>query len=109
MHRIEVRLKEHLPDARGMALARDIHDLGINSVASARVVDIYWLDAHLTDKQLELLLSNLQHPSLNIKKMQDPREIWEGRVTESYRFTFQIQGDDYILRRVGTHDILKNP
>ena len=60
-----------------------------------------------TDKQLELLLSNPQHPSLNIKKMQDPREIWEGRVTESYRFTFQIQGDDYILRRVGTHDILK--
>ena len=62
-----------------------------------------------TDKQLGLLLSNPQHPSLNIKKMQDPRDIWEGRVTESYRFTFQIEGDTYILRKVGTHDILKNP
>ncbi|RJQ54710.1 MAG: hypothetical protein C4530_16890 [Desulfobacteraceae bacterium] len=60
-----------------------------------------------TDKQLELLLSNPDHPSLNIKKMKDPREIWECRVTKSYRLTFQIQGDDYILRMVGTHDILK--
>ena len=46
-----------------------------------------------TDKQLRLLLSNPKHPSLNIKKMQDSRDIWEGRVTESYRFTFQIEGD----------------
>jgi hypothetical protein len=28
-------------------------------------------------KQLALLLSNPRHPSLNIKKMQDPRDIWE--------------------------------
>ena len=62
-----------------------------------------------TDKQLEHLLSNPEHPSLNIKKMNDPREIWEGRVTESYRFTFQIQEDIYVLRKVGAHDILKNP
>lgn len=62
-----------------------------------------------TDKQLEHLLSDPEHPSLNIKKMKDPREIWEGRVTESYRFTFQIQEDIFILRKVGAHDILKNP
>ncbi len=62
-----------------------------------------------TDKQLGLLLSNPQHPSLSIKKMQDPRNIWGGRVTESYRFTFQIEEDTYILRKVGTHDILKKP
>ncbi|MCX5852517.1 MAG: hypothetical protein NT072_10775 [Deltaproteobacteria bacterium] len=61
------------------------------------------------DKQLELLLSNPDHPSLNIKKMNDPRNIWEGRVTVSYRFTFQVQDDIYILRKVGTHDMLKNP
>jgi mRNA-degrading endonuclease RelE of RelBE toxin-antitoxin system len=61
------------------------------------------------DKQLELLLSNQRHPSLNIKKMNDPRNIWEGRVTASYRFTFQIEGDIYIMRRVGTHDTLKKP
>ena len=62
-----------------------------------------------TDKQLEPLLSDPEHPSLNIKKMKDPRKNWEGRVTESYRFTFQIQEDIYILRKVGAHDILKNP
>jgi len=63
----------------------------------------------IVDKQLDLLLSNQRHPSLNIKKMNDPRNIWEGRATASYRFTFQIEGDIYVLRRVGAHDILKNP
>jgi len=61
------------------------------------------------DKQLYLLLSNQRHPSLNIKKMNDPRNIWEGRITASYRFTFQIKNDIYILRKVGTHDTLRNP
>lgn len=63
----------------------------------------------IVDKQLDLLLSNQRHPSLNIKKMNDPRKIWEGRATASYRFTFQIEGDIYVLRRVGTQDTLKNP
>ena len=61
------------------------------------------------DKQIEFLLSNPRHPSLNIKKMNDPREIWEGRITKSYRFTYQIERETYVLRRVGTHGILKNP
>jgi len=61
------------------------------------------------DKQLELLLTDAQHPSLAIKKMNDPRNIWEARVTLAYRFTFQIEGDIYILRKVGSHDILKKP
>jgi len=61
------------------------------------------------DKQLGLLLSDQRHPSLNIKKMNDPRNIWEGRITSSCRFTFQIEGGTYVLRRVGTHDTLKNP
>ena len=62
-----------------------------------------------TDKQLELLLSNPKHPSLNMKKMKDPRNIWEGRITISYRFTCQITEDTYVLRKVGPHDILSNP
>ncbi|MEW6267245.1 MAG: hypothetical protein AB1641_29580 [Thermodesulfobacteriota bacterium] len=61
------------------------------------------------DRKLELFLTNPRHPSLNVKKMQDPRMIWEGRITQSYRFTFQIEGDTYFLRRLGTHDILKTP
>jgi len=63
----------------------------------------------LAKKQLAFLLSNPQHPSLNIKKMNDPRNIWEGRVTYNYRFTFQVEGELYILRTIGTHDTLKNP
>ena len=61
----------------------------------------------LIDKQLELLLSNTKHPSL--KKMQDPRDIRECRVTMSYRFTFHILDDTCVFRKVGTHDILRNP
>ena len=62
-----------------------------------------------TDKQPKILIENPRHPSLKLKKMNDPREIWEGRITASYRFTFQIEGDVYVLRRVGAHDTLKNP
>ena len=63
----------------------------------------------LTDQKLRLLLQNPRHSSLRIKKMEDPRDIWEGRITKNHRFTFQIKGDTYILRRIGTHDILKTP
>ena len=63
----------------------------------------------LVDRKLKIFLQNAYHPSLRIKKMKDPREIWEGRITKSYHFTFQIREDIYILRRVGTHDILKTP
>ena len=63
----------------------------------------------LTDKQLGLLLSNPKHPSLNVKKMKDPREIWEARITMSYSLTFQVAENTYILRKVGTHDVLRNP
>ena len=55
MHRIEVRLKSHLPDARGQGLVKDIHDLGITTVSDVRVVDIYWLDAELDAPTLDLI------------------------------------------------------
>jgi mRNA interferase RelE/StbE len=63
------------------------------------------------DKQLSLLLENPKHPSLRIKKMQGTKgEVFEGRVSRNYRFTFQIEGDTYVLRRVGPHNqILKKP
>jgi len=61
------------------------------------------------DKQFILLLENPNHPSLRLKKIKGPPDIWEGRITKSYRFTFQISGEMYMLRRIGTHDILKTP
>ena len=36
-------------------------------------------------------------------------EIWEGRITRDYRFTFEIIGEVYKLRHIGKHDILHNP
>ena len=68
------------------------------------------IQAHV-DKQLSLLLANPKHPSLRIKKIQGTGgAIFEGRVTKNYRFTFQIKGNTYILRKVGPHNqALKKP
>ena len=55
MHRIEISLKKHVPDARGLGLVEDIADLGIKSVSAALVRDVYYLDAKLTSKQLDLI------------------------------------------------------
>lgn len=61
------------------------------------------------EKQLRFLAQNPNHPSLRTKKMVDSRNIWEGRITKNYRFTFQIESNTFILRRIGTHDVLKKP
>ncbi|MFH1031905.1 MAG: phosphoribosylformylglycinamidine synthase subunit PurL [Chloroflexota bacterium] len=70
MQRVEVYLKSHLPDARGLGLVKDIHDLGIGTVSNARVTDVYSLDANLSSDELELICSRL---------LADP-------VTQEYRF-----------------------
>jgi hypothetical protein len=59
------------------------------------------------ENQLERLLSDCHHPVINTKKMQDPRNIWECRVTKGFRFAFQIYDNLYFLRRIRTHDLLK--
>jgi len=59
MHRVEVSLKSHLPDARGTGLVRDIQDLGITTVSNVRVVDIYWLDADLAPDKMDLICQEL--------------------------------------------------
>ena len=61
------------------------------------------------EKQLALLLHNPSHPSLRVEKMRGYPDIWVGRITEGYRFTFQIAGTRCLLRRIGTHDVLKRP
>jgi len=60
-----------------------------------------------TDNALRLLADNPRHPSLRIKKMQGTKGIWEESVTMSYRFTFHMESDTLVLRRIGTHDILR--
>jgi mRNA interferase RelE/StbE len=39
--------------------------------------------------------------------MQGTNDIWEARVTSSYRITFQWTGESLFLRRFGSHDVLK--
>jgi len=60
-------------------------------------------------KTLQLLEENPWHPSLHHKKMEGCRDLHEVRVTLHYRITYQRIGDIGYLRRVGTHDILRNP
>lgn len=69
---------------------------------SKPVKDAFW-------EQLRLLFENPRHPSLDIKKMQGHREIWRGKITRGYRFTFEIDGEFYLLRRIGPHDGLNKP
>lgn len=63
----------------------------------------------LAEKQLTTLLKDPRHPSLHVKKMEGHLDLWEGRITNKYRFTFKIIGEIYLLRRIGKHDILKHP
>lgn len=62
------------------------------------------------DKKITFLITNFHHPSLRVKRIQGAKDIWEGRITKGIRFTFQIIGDTYILRRIGKHDeVLRKP
>ena len=60
------------------------------------------------EKAIRLFEENPRHPSLRVKKMEGAAGIWEARVTQSYRFTFNWEADVVTLRRIGTHDILKS-
>jgi phosphoribosylformylglycinamidine synthase II len=78
MHRIEVYPKRYLPDTKGLGLVREVIDLGITAVSDIRVVDIYWLDADLTDDELELICRGL---------LADP-------VTQEYQYDRDSRGGD---------------
>lgn len=65
-------------------------------------------------KALRLLAENPRHRSLRIKKIQGAEDIWEGRVDQKYRFTFQFENKNdqmvIVLRNIDNHDdCLKNP
>ena len=62
-----------------------------------------------TKKTLELLQSNPGHPSLGHKKMAGQEDIFEIRVSKNYRITYQKIEDTAYLRKIGTHDLLRNP
>ena len=55
------------------------------------------------DKQLIYLLQDFHHPSLQTKKYDKQRSIWQARVDISYRFYFIIQKDTYVLLNIREH------
>jgi mRNA interferase RelE/StbE len=62
-------------------------------------------------KALRLLAENPRHPSLQTKPIQGARGLYEARIGQSYRMTYQRMPDDRLLiRTTGKHDeTLKNP
>ncbi len=55
------------------------------------------------DKQAVFLALNLRHPSLKAKKYDEKRDIWQARVTGSWRFYFRIEQDTYTLLDIIPH------
>ena len=55
------------------------------------------------DKQSLLLLQNLRHPSLHAKEYNESADLWQARVTGSWRFYFKIEGDTYRLEEIKAH------
>ena len=78
IHKIEVRLKNHLTDSRGLGLVKDIHDLGITAARDGRVGNIYWLDGALSSHSLDIIGGRL---------LADP-------VTEEYRLQASVWPED---------------
>lgn len=54
-------------------------------------------------KQLQFLLSNYRHPSLQTRKMEGI-DRFEARIDIHYRFTFELDEKNIILRTIGPHD-----
>ncbi|MBF0483237.1 MAG: hypothetical protein HQL25_00880 [Candidatus Omnitrophica bacterium] len=62
-----------------------------------------------TKKALMILAEDPDYPSLGHKKMAGHSDIFELRVSQNYRITYQKVGDTAYLRKIGTHNLLRNP
>mgnify|MGYP001589364249 CR=1 FL=1 len=64
---------------------------------------------NLTLEKVAIYCDDPSHPSLRVKRVRGTRDIWELSVTMNHRVTFEIGEEIMILRRIGTHDVLRNP
>jgi mRNA interferase RelE/StbE len=55
------------------------------------------------DKQIKLLIENLNHPSLRTKKYKAAEDKWQARVNRNWRFYFTIVGDTFIIQNIIPH------
>ena len=62
-------------------------------------------------KALRLLAENIRHPSLQTKPIQGVPGIYEARVDQNYRITYErLPGNMVRMRTVGKHDeTLRHP
>ena len=59
------------------------------------------------DKQSRLLLENMRHPSLRVKKYDESRDLWQARVNDSWRFYFIII--EFFMNNVNIDNNVDNP
>jgi mRNA interferase RelE/StbE len=55
-------------------------------------------------EKLELFFSNPRHPPLHSKKIKGTTGIWESRVNDDIRLTWQYYEDGILLRVIGHGD-----
>lgn len=55
------------------------------------------------DKQLDFLVRDLRHPSLHAKKYDETTGLWQGRITQEWRFYFLILSDLYYIVSIRKH------
>ncbi len=55
-------------------------------------------------KALLQMSTDINHPSLRVKKVKGAEDIWEARASASLRLTFTWVGSLIILRNCGEHD-----
>lgn len=57
-------------------------------------------------KALRFLAENPKHRSLQVHKMEGT-DFWEAYVNDDIRIIFEHNGDTFVLRAIGHHDILR--
>lgn len=48
--------------------------------------------------------TDINHPSLRVKKVRSTKDVWEAEASTGLRLTFTWVGDLIILRNCGEHD-----
>jgi mRNA interferase RelE/StbE len=54
-------------------------------------------------KQINFLVRNLHHPSLQAKKYDEAQDRWQARINNDWRFYFTINGDTYRILELIPH------
>lgn len=54
-------------------------------------------------KQLRFLEHNLRYPSLQAKKYDETRGIWQARINRDWRFYFTVDADTYYIHSIIPH------